>query len=152
MKISALLNGFNYKKVANIKTDVTSFGGNNCKSKPSFDGRSVGYHSEGSDYYGSEGSMKVVIDDYHHVKSDNHRYSLMLSEYYYLALHSGAEEALRNHPDLPKKYKIESCYSFNNPRKPERIYFADPGERITEDIRDSHAIVVHNFDKKGRRY
>ena len=144
MKILAILNNLNQAK-ANRRTDMTSFGGNNNKFNPSFDGRSIGFHIENTVYYGSNGKMDLVIDDYHQVtKRDcyfscpgQHRY-----EYY------AAESAIKDHPDCPKNYKIESTYQYK--AKPHRIYITDPGERITDIIREDHAIIVHNLDR--RRY
>lgn len=148
MKILAILNSLNQNKV-NRKADMTSFGGNNNKFNPSFDGRSFSYHSENTVYYGSNGKMDVVIDDYHRTRAYDCHYDLRGSHYYYQALHYGAEKAIKNHPDLPKNHRVETCYSYNNPQaKPNRIYIADPGERITDSIREDHAIVVHNFDRK----
>ncbi len=147
MKILAILNNLNK---TNRRADLTSFGGNNNKFNPSFDGRTLEYHSENTRYYGSDGRMNVVIDDYHHARSEEFSYGLMGGSIsYYNALHYGAESALRNHPDLPKKHKIEKCYSyFDANTKPARLYIADPGERITDSIREDHAIVVHNYDRK----
>ena len=148
MKILAILNNLNSNKT-NRKADMTSFGGKNNKFNPSFDGKSISYHSENTRYYGSDGVMNVVIDDYHHVKSYDRRFDARSSVYYYLGLHSGAADAIQRHPDLPKNHKIESCYSYNDAnQKPARLYIADPGEKITNSIREDHAIVVHNYDRK----
>ena len=59
-------------------------------------------------------------------------------------------EAIKNHPNLPKNNRIESS-PYNNIKDVQRIYFADPGEEITYDIRENNSIIVHNYDNKGRK-
>lgn len=144
MKILAILNSFNQTKT-NRKTDMTSFGGNNNKFNPSFDGRSVGYHIENVKTYGTSGTMDVVIDDYHQVKAQNCSWSYTPTNY---AQFYGAESAVKKHPDLPKNYRIETRTYYSYRENTNRIYFGDPGEKITDDIKENHDVVVHNFDRK----